>query len=149
MENNDYLTIKFKIMTNIKNIAVAVASIVIFTNITHAQTLKASYSVNYEEPLKVKYLGDEDKYLLFEVTLQSNIPTNTLFAISDKNEGEFYSSFLAASLKPRTFKIEKRGNDQVLNFKLVAGKKTYLKTFTVNTSVVEKTIVAEHDITKL
>lgn len=136
-------------MKNLKNIAVAVASVVLFSNITNAQTLKASYSVNYEEPLKVKYLGDDDAYLLFEVTLQSNAPANTLFAISDKNEGEFYSSFLSAGLKPRTFKIEKHGDNQVLDFKLVAGKRTYLKTFSVNTSTVEKTTVAEHDITKL
>ena len=136
-------------MKNLKNIAVAVASVVLFSNITNAQTLKASYSVNYEEPLKVKYLGDDDAYLLFEVTLQSNAPLNTLFAISDKNEGEFYSSFLSAGFKPRTFKIEKHGDNQVLDFKLVAGKITYLKTFSVNTSTVEKTTVAEHDITKL
>lgn len=145
----DQLTIKLKNMTNIKNIAVAVASVVLFSTITNAQTLKASYSVNYEEPLKVKYLGNDENYLLFEVTLQSNAPTNTLFAISDKNEGEFYSSFLASGLKPRTFKIEKHGNDQVLNFKLMAGKKTYVKTFSVNTSVIEKVTVAENDITKL
>lgn len=137
------------IMKNLKNIVVAVASVVLFSNITNAQTLKASYSVNYEEPLKVKYLGDDDAYLLFEVTLQSNAPLNTLFAISDKNEGEFYSSFLSAGLKPRTFKIEKHGDNQVLDFKLVAGKRTYLKTFSINTSTVEKTTVAEHDITKL
>lgn len=136
-------------MKNLKNIAVAVASVVLFSNITNAQTLKASYSVNYEEPLKVKYLGDDDKYLLFEVTLQANAPSSTLFAISDKIEGEFYSSFLSTDIKPRTFKIEKRGDNQVLDFKLVAGKKTYLKTFSVNFSTVEKTTVAEHDITKL
>lgn len=136
-------------MTKLKNIAVAFATIVIFANITNAQTPKASYTVNAQEPLKVKYLGDEDKYLLFEVTLQSDNSAKPLFVISDKNEGEFYSSTLTTGVAPRTFKIEKRGEDQVLNFKVVLGKTQYLKTFVVNTSTVEKTVVAEHDITKL
>ncbi|WP_301922734.1 hypothetical protein [Ferruginibacter sp.] len=136
-------------MTKLKNIAVAFATIVIFANITNAQTPKASYTVNAHEPLKVKYLGDEDKYLLFEVTLQSENFAKPLFIISDKNEGEFYSASLSTGVAPRTFKIEKRGEDQVLNFKVVLGKTQYVKTFVINTSTVEKTVVAEHDITKL
>ena len=136
-------------MKNLKNIAVAVASMVIFANITNAQTLKANYSVSYEEPLKVKYLGDEGQYLLFEVVLQTGTSANPSFSIKDKKEGEFYSSINEPNLKPRTFKIEKRDDAQVLNFNLVIGKKTYTKTFTVNKTTVEKIDVAERDITKL
>lgn len=138
-----------KIMKNLKNIAVAVASMVIFVNITNAQTLKANYSVSYEEPLKVKYLGDEGQYLLFEVVLHAENSRNPLFSIGDKNEGQFYSSANEPNLKPRTFKIEKRDDNQVLNFNLVVGKKTYTKTFTVNKTTVEKIYVAQNDITKL
>lgn len=133
-------------MTKLKNIAVAVASIVIFSNITHAQALKANYSVNYEEPLKVKYLGEDKEYLLFQVTLQA--PSSSLFAINDKTEGELYSSYFSNNLKVQTIKIEKR-DEQVLNFKLVQGKKVYNKTFSVNTSKVETTTVSENDITIL
>lgn len=136
-------------MTNLKNIAVAVASIVIFSNITNAQSLKANYSVSAEEPLKVKYLGEDGEYLLFEVTLQSKNPLNTVFAIDDKEEGELYSSALVKNFKVHTVKIEKRDEGQVLNFKLMSGKKTYLKSFSINTSLVETVIVAENDITKL
>jgi hypothetical protein len=136
-------------MTKLRNIAVALATIVIFTNITNAQTPKASYTVNAQEPLKVKYIGDEERYLLFEVTFQSETEVKPLFVISDKNEGEFFASPLTAGAKTRTFKIEKRGEDQVLNFKLVIGKTAYVKTFAVNTSTVERTVVAERDITKL
>jgi hypothetical protein len=136
-------------MTKFKNIAVALATIVIFANITNAQTPKASYTVNAQEPLKVKYIGDEEKYLLFEVTLQPANEAKPLFVISDKNEGEFFSSPLTPGTKPRTFKIEKRGENQVLNFKLVVGKTAYVKTFAVNTSTVERTVVAERDITRL
>lgn len=133
-------------MTKFKNIAVAVASIVIFSNITHAQALKANYSANYEEPLKVKYLGEDKGYLLFQVTLQS--PTNSLFAINDKAEGELYSSYFSDNFKVQTIKIEKR-DEQILNFKLVQGKKVYNKSFSVNTNKVETTTVAENDITIL
>lgn len=135
-------------MTTLKNIAVAVASIVIFSNITHAQALKASYSTSssYEEPLKVKYIGEDNGYLLFQVTLQS--PTSSLFAINDKSEGELYSSYSSENFKVQTVKIEKR-EAQVLNFKLVSGKKVYNKSFSVNTNKVETTTVAENNISML
>ncbi len=136
-------------MKNLKNIAVALASMVIFTNITNAQTLKANYSVSYEEPLKVKYLGDEGQYLLFEVILQTRTSARPYFSIKDIKEGEFYASANEPNLKPRTFKIEKRDNNQVLNFNLVIGKKTYTKTFTISKTTIEKINIAENDITKL
>jgi hypothetical protein len=44
-------------MTKFKNIALAVASLVIFSNITYAQTAATSYQVAYAEPFSVKYLG--------------------------------------------------------------------------------------------
>lgn len=136
-------------MTKFKNIAVAVASIVIFSNITYAQNLKASYSVNAEEPIKVKYLGDDGEYLLFQVTLNPNSAASAVFAIDDKKDGELYSAYLENTAKVQTVKIEKLDNGQVLNFKLMLGKKTYSKTFSVNTSLVETTTVAETDITRL
>ena len=138
-------------MTKFKNIVLAAVSLVIFANITNAQAIKAKaiYSLNAEEPLQVKYLGDESDYLIFQVTLKSNEPKKALFAIADKREGELYSSGLATNLKVATIKVEKRDADQVLNFKLVLGKKTYSKSFSVNNSLVETTTVAETDITKL
>ncbi len=136
-------------MSNLKNIAVAIASVVVFSNIANAQVVKANYSVTAEDPLKVKYLGDDGDYLLFQVTLQSKTPENTLFAIDDTNEGELYSSALSNNFKVQTVKIEKRYSNQVLNFKLVLGRKIYSKSFSANTSLVENTIVAETDITRL
>lgn len=135
-------------MTTLKNIAVAVASIVIFSNITYAQNLKADYSVSAEEPIKVKYLGDDGEYLLFEVTLQPKTSSNALFVIDDKKDGELYSSNLEGNYKVKTVKIEKR-DGQVLDFKLMIGKKSYTKSFAVNTTLVENTTVAETDISKL
>jgi hypothetical protein len=135
-------------MTTIKNIAVAVASLVIFTNISNAQAVKASYSVNYEEPMKVKYLGEDGDYLNFEVTFESERPTFARFIIEDKNEGELYSSFIESSSKAKTIKMEKN-NFKALNFKLFVGKKTYSKLFSINMTLVETITVAERDITKL
>lgn len=135
-------------MTTIKNIAVAVASLVIFTNITSAQVTKASYSVNYEEPMKVKYLGEAGDYLNFEVTFESQPLTYARFRIEDNNEGELYASNFENSFKVQTIKIEK--NDlRALNFKLIMGKKTYSKSFSISTNLVETTTVLERDVTKL
>lgn len=136
-------------MTTLKNIAVAVASIVIFTNITNAQTaVKANYSVNYEEPMAIKYLGSDGEYLLFRVSVQPPVSGSAFFEITDRKEGALYSSNLSTIAKVQTIKIEKR-DDQELSFKLVVGKKTFSKSFTVNSSVVETTTVAENDITRL
>lgn len=136
-------------MTTLKNIAVAVASIVIFTNITNAQTaVKANYSVNYEEPMAIKYLGEDGDYLVFRVNVQPPVSGSAYFEIADKNVGALYSSNLTASPKVQTIKIEKK-DDQVINFKLVVGKKTISKSYTVNSNIVETTIVSEKDITRL
>ncbi|MEO5890328.1 MAG: hypothetical protein ABIQ31_08755 [Ferruginibacter sp.] len=135
-------------MTKLKHIAVAVASLVIFTNVTNAQAIKASYSINYEEPMAVKYIGSDGDYLTFQVTVKAEIPGNALFAITDKKEGELYSYKFTPKYKVQTVKIEKK-EGQVLDFRLVVGKKTYSKSFSVNTSKVETTTVAENEITSL
>jgi hypothetical protein len=135
-------------MSTLKNIAVAVASIVIFTNITNAQAVKANYSVNYEEPMAVKYIGNDGSYLTFQVSVKPAVTGSAVFEIEDQNEGELYAANLAADFKVKTVKIEKR-DGQVLNFKLVVGKTTYTKSFSVNTNKVETTTVEENDITML
>ena len=137
-------------MTKLKNIAVAIASIVIFTNITQGQTTpeKGSF-VNYEEPMAVKYLGNEGDYLAFRVTVKADLAANASFVVADQTEGELYSSAVTSGDLVKTIKIEKR-NGQVLDFKLVVGRKTaFLKSFTVDTKAEEKTTVAEGDITSL
>lgn len=135
-------------MTTLKNIAVAVATIVIFTNITQAQAVKARYSVNYEEPMAIKYLGNDGEYLSFQVSVQPSVSGSAFFEVSDKLEGSLYATSLAPNFKVQTIKIEKR-DDQVLNFKLVVGKRIYTKSFSINTSEVETTTVLETDITRL
>jgi hypothetical protein len=135
-------------MTNLKNIAIAVASIVLFSNSTHAQITKASYSVNYEEPLKVKYLGEDGDYLRFAITMESKSLPKAKFTIEDKNEGELYSSVFETTFKSQTIKIEK-GGYQSLHFNLVLDGTTFSKSFIINTNLIETTTVAERNITKL
>jgi hypothetical protein len=135
-------------MSTLKNIAAAVASIVIFTNITNAQVIKAGYSVKAEEPMAVKYVGTDGNYLTFQVSVEPTVSANALFEIADKNEGELYTSTLAPNAKTKTIKIEKR-EGQVLDFKLVVGKNTYTKSFSVNTNRVETTTVEESTVTIL
>jgi hypothetical protein len=137
-------------MTKLKNIAVAIASIVIFTNITQGQTLeKKGLPVNYEEPMAVKYLGNDGGYLTFRVTVNADMAPKTSFVIADQREGDLYSSTIKPGEVVKTIKIEKR-DGQVLNFKLVVGSKTaYLKSFSVDTKEEEKTIVSEGDISRL
>ncbi len=136
-------------MTNLKNIAVAFAALVIFSNITRAQAVKAVYSVNTVEPLQVKYLGDDGSYLIFQVTLQTNEHVKGKFAIEGEEGENLYSTTLASNFKVQTIKIERFDDGQVLGFKLVLGKKTYSKSFSVNTKLVQTTTVAERDITRL
>jgi hypothetical protein len=135
-------------MTTLKNILAVAASLVIFTNSTHAQTVKSTFSETNAVPMQVKYLGDEGDYLRFEVTMQTENPSKAVFAIEDRNEGELYSSILRTPFKVQTFKIEK-GVYQSLNFKLINGKNSYTRSFSVIRSLVETTTVSECDITKL
>jgi hypothetical protein len=136
-------------MTKFRNIIVAAFSLVIFANVTNAQTVKAAYSVNAEEPLKVKYLGDDGEYLLFQVTLNSHESAKGKFTISEKTDGGLYSSAVASNLTVKNIKVAKNDEDQVLNFELFLGKERFSKAFSVNTSVVETLTVSERDVTKL
>ncbi len=139
-------------MKNLKKVTAAVASLVLFANIANAQTaIPTSYQVNevanITEPFAVKYIGSDDDYVLFEVSVKSSTPADATFQLADSEEGALYSAgFKAGAVK--TIKIEKR-EGQVLNFTLVLGRKVYSKSFSVSTSQVESTLVSENDITKL
>ncbi len=136
-------------MKNLKNITAAFVALMLFSNIASAQTVKPSYASIADEPLKVKYVGEDGDYLVFSVSLQSVKPANAKFVIADEAEGELYSSTVGNNFKTRTVKIEKREADQVLNFKMVVDKKTYSKSFYANTNMVETTTVAESSVTRL
>lgn len=132
-------------MKNLKNITTAIIAVVLFATSASAQSVK---SVTTNEPLSVKYIGNEEDYLYFQVEINTGNANYSLLKINDKADGELYSQSWKSNAKFQTFKIEKKDNQQ-LNFKLLSGNKVYSKTFSATTSLVEKTIVNENDIVVL
>lgn len=136
-------------MTKLKNIVAAMILIVTLAGVTNAQTeIPTNYNVNSSAPFAVQYLGIDEDYLVFKVTIQSPDFKKGMLEIADKYEGPLYASNFSREVKVKTLKIEKR-EGQVLNFTLVLDKKTYSKAFSVNTTAVEKTTVSESDLSKL
>jgi hypothetical protein len=121
-------------MTKIKNIAVALSMIVLFAGTSFAgTTTNNSLPIVVEEPtvepLVVNYMGEDADYLYFKVSVKSGSNKFVTLAVSDKSEGELYTTVFSTD-KEQTFKIEKR-NNQELDFNLSAGKKSYSKSFTI------------------
>ena len=131
----------------LKLIASLFAFVLLTATAATAQVGLASSSLNSVEPLVVKYIGNDEGYLLFEVTVQSADVRPAVLGISDKDE-ELFSGIFRTNFKVQRLKIEKRGN-QELSFRLISGKHTYVKTFSVNTSRVENTVVAENGLSVL
>ena len=129
-------------MKNLKNITTAIVAVILFATSAAAQTAKPAAA---NEPFTVKYIGNEEDYLYFQVEINTGNSNFAMLKINDKEEGELYSQSLRKNLKPRTFKIEKK-DGQELNFKLLSGNKTYSKTFSASTILVEKTTVNENDV---
>lgn len=137
-------------MSTIKKIATAALSFVLIAGVANAQTaITTSYaSVNNNEGFGVRYLGSDADYLVFEVKIETPVLETASFKVEDGNEGVLYSTTQKDISSVKRVKIEKK-DYQSLNFKLVVGKKTYAKSFSVNTSMIERTNVAESEITKL
>ena len=116
----------------------------------NAQTaIPTSYAtVDNSNGFGVKYLGSDEAYLVFEVKIEAPVLEGASFKVEDGNEGVLYSTNQKDIATLKRVKIEKK-DYQALNFKLVIGKKIYSKSFAVNTSMIERTTVAESDITKL
>ena len=132
-------------MTTIKKTALALSVIVLFASKSFAtSSTDTATGVNYvtvaEEPLDVKYLGEEGDYLLFEVAIKSVDRKTSSFVLTDKNEGELYSAKFTRN-KVQTIKIEKTGN-QELDFTLTVGNKKFSKSFNVQPTIVLTTIVS-------
>jgi len=137
-------------MSTIKNITAAALSFVLVTGVVNAQTaIPTSYaSVSNAEGFGVKYLGSDADYLVFEVKIEAPVLESASFRVEDSNDGVLYATNQKDIATLKRVKIEKK-DYQALNFKLVVGKKTYSKSFSVNTSMIERTTVSESDITAL
>ena len=132
-------------MTTIKKTALALSLIVLIASKSFATpSTDTATAVNNvivaEEPLDVKYLGEEGDYLIFEVAIKSVDRKTSSFVLTDKIEGEIYSAKFSKD-KVQTIKIEKTGN-QELDFTLTVGNETFSKSFNVQPTVVLTTIVS-------
>lgn len=121
-------------MTKIKNIALTLSAIALFAGTSFAgtnniNTLPIVAEEPTAEPLAVTYMGEDANYLYFKVSVKSGSNKSVSFVVNDKSEGELYATVFNAD-KEQTLKIEKRDN-QELDFNLVAGKKSYSKSFTI------------------
>ena len=134
-------------MKNLKNIATAIIAVVLFATTATAQKTVATTEKS-TEPFTVKYIGNEEDYLYFQVEINNVDNKFSLLKINDKAEGELYAQSWKPTLKLQTFKIEKK-EGQELNFKLLSGKKVYSKTFSATTSRNETTTVNENDMVVL
>ena len=128
-----------------KKIIATLAVITILTNAANAQVLDTSAKSLTHEPLNVKYIGSEDDYLVFKITIGPIGKLHPVLNIDDKNAGLLYSETFKENKEVQTVKIEKK-EDQALSFELVTDKATYHKDFNVNTSTIEKTTVQESGI---
>jgi hypothetical protein len=132
-------------MKKIKNIATVIIAVVLFATTAMAQTAKTD---NSNQPLSVKYIGTEEDYLVFEVTIKIVNNDFSLLKINDKTEGELFSQTLKANGGLKTFKIEKVYGQEIC-FKLLTGNKQYTETFSTTTSTEEKTTVKQNDVVVL
>ena len=117
-------------MKNLKlTFAFLIASVLI-ANSSSAQTQ------NNNEAFVVKYIGDKNDYLVFEVEMYDASAKNKTIRISDLQDGEMYAQYLEGNITKMTYKIEKR-EGQIITFNLTSNKKEYNKTFSYNVEVVE------------
>jgi len=121
-------------MKKFKNMVLTLVAMVISATAINAKTIDPVNPYKGAEPFTVKYIGNDGDYLLFQVIVNSNNTKETSIAVSDKLEGEIYTSYIESTYKAQTFKIEKRDN-QELDFKLVIGKNVYSRSFAIVSTV--------------
>ena len=90
-------------MKNLKNITTAIIAVLLFATTATAQTATAK-TAKADEPFTVKYIGNEEDYLYFQVEINTGNSNFSLLKINDKAEGELYSQSWKPSLKVQTFK---------------------------------------------
>lgn len=113
------------------------AGILYFTSVatvvTAQPTIAAKKKTEITEPLTVRFLGSDNDYLIFRVEIKTGNISSSEFRVEDASEGVLYANSLSTNSKYQLMKIEKR-DYQVLDFKLVSGKKIYVKTFTTDSN---------------
>ena len=93
----------------------------------NTKTLPVDSGEPTTEPLSVKYIGQDEGYLIFRVVVKSDDYKPVSFVLNNKAEGELYTKVYKTD-RLITFKVEKRDN-QELDFNLVVNNKSYSKSF--------------------
>lgn len=91
---------------------------------------------------KVQYAGKTEGFLLFDVTIAGKSKERTILSIRNENGDELYNETIYGSQAGRRIKIESAEMKQV-QFSINSRTASFSKTFSVNTSYVEKTEVVE------
>lgn len=117
----------------------AFASLLLVSTVA-AEPMEGGKAPPAENPLHVEYMGVYNNYLVFKITVVSDSLKNSELLIGD-GTSSIYTQGLSGSM---TEKIEiEQTENQDLNFKLIAGKQHFSRSFTVNTVSVENTTVSE------
>jgi hypothetical protein len=125
-------------MTTIKSIVLTLSAIVLFAAGSYAGTVNKTTMVDSfttsDGSVNVEFVGEDLHYVFFQVSVKSGGNKNAYLEISDKTEGEIYSSKFNSASK-QLLKIEKR-NNQELGFTVSFGNETYSKSFILMPTVV-------------
>lgn len=140
----NYSPLKQKKMKNVIRIIPAMLMMFLLSNNASAQK-----SNNQVKPFDVQYVGSNEGYLTFTISVAGSTKQHAALKISEKNEGEIFSEYWGKNITSKTFKIEKKDvND--LSFTLFIGNQNFTKKIVINTITDEKNIViAEKDVVVL
>lgn len=118
-------------------------SLLTFTQLLSFSPLSASASAQSDgKPSLVQYAGKAEGFLLFDVIIPASSKDRTTLSISNENGEELYSEVVHGSQSARRIRIEAADMKQV-QFRISSRRTSFSKTFSVNTSYVEKTEVVE------
>ncbi len=118
-------------MSTLKNSFTAIIAFVMLSATANATTIDST-GTNFpvEDPITVKFLGNDGDYLLFQIVTKSADAKHTSLEVFDKEAGQLYSTPINSNYKVQTMKIEKT-YQQNLDFNLVIDGKVYSKSFSI------------------
>ncbi|MDF2191882.1 hypothetical protein [Paraflavitalea sp. CAU 1676] len=121
---------------------IVVATFLCCTNVS-ARCLRDTAVNNAQPSLEVVYLGAEGDDLLFTVK-SDNVSAKTIFAIRNEAGDDIYRTWQSDANAIRRIRIP-RSTVRTLHFILGSRKQQCIKTFTINTSIVETVQVKEKE----
>ncbi len=131
-------------MKNLKLVVAFVIATVLATSNSYAQ---ATINNTNDDVFNVKYIGDKNGYLYFEVEIKDEAVKNKMLKITDAKEGELYVNFVDFKPKTQLYKIEKTESQEIL-FNLTIGNKMHSKSYTYKTDDLDESTFTQNTIAK-